>query len=88
MRTYEIEQYEIHTSKYLVKANSEAEAIVMQLEGQGDCIDNSLEFIEVADACGLPVADFPELAEALRKLNVPIELVIPSIRNIEMIDDD
>jgi hypothetical protein len=88
MKTYEVEQYEIHTSKYRVKADSEAEAIAKQLDGEGDCIDNSLEFIEIADACGLPVADYPELAAALRALNIPVDSVIPSIRSIEMIDDE
>jgi hypothetical protein len=88
MKTFEIEQYEIHTSKYRVKAATEAEAIAKQLDGESDCMDNSLEYIEPADACGLPVADFPELAAALRTLNVPVDSVIPSIRAIEEIDDD
>jgi hypothetical protein len=51
-------------------------------------VDNSLEYIETADLCGLPAEDFPELAAALRKLNIPMDTVIPSIRNIEEIDAD
>lgn len=88
MPIYEIEQYEIHTSKFRVKANSEAEAIAKHLDGEGDFVDNSLEYIEPADACGLPADEYPELADALRKLNVPVGTVIPSIRAIELIDDE
>lgn len=88
MPIYEIEQYEIHTSKFQVQAASEVEAIAKQLDGEGEFVDNSLEYIEPADACGMPAGEFPELAAALRKLNVPVESVIPSIRAIELIDDD
>jgi hypothetical protein len=30
----------------------------------------------------------PELAAALLKLDVPVDSVIPSIRSVELIDDD
>lgn len=84
MPVYEIEQYELHISKYRVEANSEAEAIVKLLDGEADPMDDSLEYIEVADGFGMPVDENRELAEQLHELGVPVgEHVIPSIRSIE-----
>lgn len=53
MPTYEIEQYEICLTKYRVEASSEAEAIAMLLDGEADAIDNSHEYVEIAEDCGL-----------------------------------
>ena len=87
MPMYEIEQYELHTSKYRVEANSEAEAIVKLLDGEADLVDNSLEYIEVADDFGMPVDENRDLAEQLHELGVPIdEHVVPSIRSIEEVE--
>ena len=82
--TYEIEQYELHTMKYRVEAASEAEAIAKLFDGEEEAVDNSLEYIEVADNFGLPADEYPELANALRDLGVSVgDAVIPSIRSIE-----
>ena len=87
MPTFEIEQYELHVMKYRVQAENEAHAIVRLLDGEADAVDNGLEYIEVADDCGLPVDEYRELADQLTALGVPVgEHVIPSIRNIEEID--
>lgn len=84
MPTFEIEQYELHAMKYRIEANSEAEAIVKLLDGKADPVEQSQEYIEVADDYGMPVDEFPELAKALRDLNVRVrEDIIPSIRSIE-----
>ena len=84
--TYEIEQYELHTSKYRVEACSAAEAIELLFAGGGILIDNSLEFIEVADDFGLCVDDELELCEELRALGLSVKGgVIPSIREINEI---
>jgi len=80
MPTYEIEQYELHTTKYQVEADSEAEAIARLLDGEADPVDNSQEYIEVA---GLPVNENRKLADQLRKLGVSIGDIIPSVRSIE-----
>ncbi len=86
MRTYLIEQYELHAMKYRVEANSEAEAIVMLLEGEAEPVGQSQEYIEVAEDHGLPVDQFPALAKALRDLDVSVgESIIPSIRSIQPI---
>jgi len=83
---YEIEQYELHTMKYRVEANSEAEAITKLLNGEADAVEGSLEFIEVAEDLGLPTDEYRDLAETLRALDVSVEDVIPSIRGIEKVD--
>jgi len=86
MREYQIEQYELHTCKYRVRATSEAEAIVKLYEGQGEMVDDSMEFIQTADDYGLPVDENPELVAAVQKLGLcHDDDVIPSIRSIEEI---
>ena len=87
MPVYEIEQYELHSCKYRVEANSEAEAIAKLLYGEADPVDDSLEYVEVADDFGLSVDENRDLAEQLHKLGVPVsEHVIPSIRSIEEVE--
>ena len=84
MPTYEIEQYELHTSKYRVEANSTGDAIAKLFAGEGEPVDQSLEFIEVADDYGLPADEFPELVQELTKFGVAgVGDVIPSIRSID-----
>jgi type III secretion system FlhB-like substrate exporter len=87
MPTYEIEQYELHTMKYRVEAEDEAHAIAKLLNGEADPMDNSLEYIEVADDYGLPVDENRDLVDQLRSLGVGIDDdIIPSIRNIEQVE--
>ena len=87
MPMYEIERYELHTSKYRVEANGEAEAIVKMLDGEADPMDDSLEYIEVADDFGIPVDENRDLADQVHELGVPIdEHVIPSIRSVEEVE--
>ena len=85
MPTFEIEQYELHTMKYRVETNSEAEAIKRLFDGDGEAVDNGLEYIEVAEDLGLPAEEHRELADDLRKLGVSVgEHVIASIRSVEV----
>ena len=65
MPIYEIEQYELHTERYRVEAESEADAIAKLFQGEADPINNSLEYIEVADAYGMPVEQNHDLADQL-----------------------
>ena len=82
--TYEIEQYELHAMKYRVEATSEAEAIAKLFQGEAKPVCQSMDYIEVTEDFGLPTDEYPELAEALRKLGVSVgDTVIPSIRSIE-----
>jgi hypothetical protein len=83
MPTFEIEQYELHVQRYRLEGADEAEAVVKLLDGEAEPIDNTLEFIEIAEDFGLPVDEHRQLAEKLRSLGVPVdEHVIPSIRSV------
>ena len=85
MPTFEIEQYELHTQTYRVEASSEAEAIKKLLDGEADPVDDSTEYIEVAEDFGLPAEEHRELADQLRNLGVSVgEHVIESIRSVEV----
>lgn len=86
MPMFEIEQYEICTTKYQIEATSEAEAIAKLLDGGADAVDNSHEYIETAEDCGLPAEEHQQLAAELRTLGVPVDEIIPSIRSVEEVD--
>jgi len=87
MPVFEIEQYEIHSMTYRVEADDAADAIVKLLDGEADQVDNSQEYIELADERGLLIADHPELADKLRTLGVPVDdRIIPSIRCVSVIE--
>jgi hypothetical protein len=85
MPTYEIEQYELHTVKYRVEADNEADAIVKLLDGEAEPVDQSQEFVEVADDYGLPADEYRDMADAIRSQGVPVDAVIPSIRSIAIL---
>jgi hypothetical protein len=84
MPMFEIEQYELHVSKYRVAADNRAEAIAKLFAGEVDSVEQSQEFIEVADEYGLSAEEFPELVQELKNLGVKgIKGVIPSVRGVE-----
>ena len=83
MPTFEIEQYELHTSKFRGEANSEGEALAKLFAGEADPVDQSQEFIEVADDYGLPSDEYPDPVQELARLGVSgIRDVIRSVRSI------
>lgn len=82
MPQFEIEQYELHIMKYQIEAKDEAEAIARVLDGETEPVDNSLEFVEVAQDIGLSAEEHGELAKELRKRGVPVDEAIPSIRSV------
>lgn len=86
MPTYEIEQYELHVQKYRVEAADEADAIAKLFQGEADAIDNSLEYVEVADEYGMPVDQNQTLVDQLHKLGIATDTIIPSIRTIEKVE--
>ena len=87
MPTFEIEQYETHAMKYRVEADNQAEAIAKLFAGEADPVDNSLEFIEVAEDFGLPVDENRDLAKQLRKRGIAVgDEIIGSIRSIEEVE--
>ena len=87
MPLFEIQQYELHATTYRVEAKDEAHAIARLFNGEADLVDNSLEYIEVADDYGEPVDQNRELAEQLRNLGIAIgDDIIPSIRAITRVE--
>jgi hypothetical protein len=87
MPKYEIEQYEIHVAKYRIEGRTEAEAIHNLFDGENEPVDDSLEYVEVAEDIGFPVDENRELAEEWRALGVSVgDDVIPSIRSIQQVE--
>ena len=72
MPLFEIEQYELHSTTYRVRADDEAEAIAKVLKGNATMVSNSQELIEVCDDRGLPVEQHQDLAS--RRLKAVIQL--------------
>lgn len=87
MPLYEIEQYELHLMKFHVEADSPAQAIECLFRGELEALDNSMEFVEIADDYGMPAEENRELAEQLRDLDIDVDEVIPSIRSITEIEN-
>jgi hypothetical protein len=84
MPNYEIELFELYVSKYRIEADSEAGAIVKLYAGEGEAVDNSPEYVQVADDYGMPTDENPELVKALEERGVSVgENFISSIRSIE-----
>jgi hypothetical protein len=88
MPIYRIEQYELHCQAYNVTADDEADAIAKLFLGEGDPIDNSLEFVNVADDHGMLVSENQDLADQLfdRGTINGNDEIIPSIRCIEQVE--
>jgi hypothetical protein len=86
VRTYSIEQYELHSQKYRVEATSEAEAIAKIYAGEGEAVIGTLEYIEVAHDYGMPTEEHPEIVKALEERGVDVDdAIIESIRSIEVV---
>jgi hypothetical protein len=88
MPRYEVEQYELHVITYRVEADDEADAIAKLFLGEGDPVDKSLEFVEIADDCGMPVDENRDLADRLRDRGIVKgnDAIIPSIRSIRPVE--
>ena len=87
MKTFIIEQYEIHSQQYSVEAENVEQALE-KLQSM-DCllIDNTLEFIEIPEDAGVSMEEihelFPEVVENNRKLTYEVDDYLSSIRSIE-----
>lgn len=88
MAVFEVEQYELHSCKYRIEAATAAEAISKVFEGTETMVDNSDDYIEVAEDWGMPTAEHQDIADELRKLGqLHIRSIIPSIRSVEKVED-
>lgn len=88
MPKYEIEQLEVYVRKYTVEAEDETEAIIKLFDGEALPVENSLELADVCDDRGLPVDEYPQLAEELCEASIMSadQTVIPSIRSIRQVE--
>ena len=87
MPLYEIEQYELHVQQYRIEADSEADAIGRLLMGEGEPVDDSLEFVNIVDDLGMSLTEDQELASQLFDLGVihSGDEIIGSIRSIKQV---
>jgi hypothetical protein len=73
-----------NVSKYRVTADDRAEAIAKLFAGEAHPVEQSQEFVEVAEKYGLAAEEFLELVQELKRLDLPgIKDVIPSVRGVE-----
>ena len=88
MPTFEIEQYELHVTKFTVEGDDPADAIAKLFLGQGEPVDNSTELVEVADEYGMSLDDNRDLADRLfdRGILKTEDTIIPSIRSITQVE--
>jgi len=88
MPLYEIEQYELHVMKYRLVADSEADAIARLLMGEGEPVDNSLKFANIADDEGMSILENPDLSSQLFDQGVVKsgDTIIGSIRSIKQVE--
>lgn len=85
MAVFQIEQYELPTQTYVAEADNEAEAISKLLNGEGEPLDGTLEFIQITEDRGLRLSSLGELSDELRAGNIPVcDGFVPSIRAISL----
>ena len=84
MPKYYVEQYELYYSTYAVEADSAAKAVEAQLNGEGELVDDSNEYLEAAEMYGT----YPKnLCEGVEHLVNVCEFV-PGIRQVYAAGDD
>jgi hypothetical protein len=86
MPKFIIEQYELHSQKYEVEAPTRAEAVIALFDGEGEILDGSLEYIEVAtDYWGPDLLEEEELDVIGKALHNVVwdHMAVESIRDIE-----
>ncbi len=87
MPVYEIERYELHAMRYRVESATPAEAVVKLFASEAEPVEQSQDFIDVAEDFGLPAAEHRGLADDLRTLGVSVGKAIPSIRSCEQVGE-
>ena len=90
MPTYEIEQYELWSSKFRVQAANRGEAIAKLLCEGGEAVDDSSQLIEVCDDRGMLQVEHADLVAELEAAGCELsdDAIIPSIRDVEEAQDD
>ena len=89
MPEYEIEQYELYIQKNIVEAEDETEAIAKLMGGEGDPVNEGLEFIAVAEDVGMPAENYPDLVRGLEEeWDCRLDVVISGIRSIRKLETE
>jgi hypothetical protein len=90
MPLYEIEQYELYTQGYLVRAGSEADALERFFRGEGKQNLTSIEYAGVLNSSGLSLTERPDLASDLMDRGVikSDDIIIPSIRSVREVGEE
>jgi hypothetical protein len=90
MPTYEIVQIELYTQGYLVKGDSEADALERFFRGEGKQDLTSIEFAGMANDYGLSLTEWPDLASELLDRGVikSDDTFVPSIRSIREVGEE
>ena len=94
-KLFEIEVYELHSSKYTVEAENIHEAIEAHQNGESEPVDESTEYIESADEYGREIdqnsfdCSKKDIAELRRELGVNNaardKVFIPGIRGVQKV---
>jgi hypothetical protein len=88
-KEFEVELYELHASKTLVHAKDKAEAILKAVQGEGDPMDDTCEYIEMADGYGMKANDptlgltKEEIDKLTKELGIKPGDSIPHLRQID-----
>jgi hypothetical protein len=88
-KEFEVELYELHSAKVRVHAKDKAEAILRALEAKSEPVDDSGEYIEMADGYGVFANDAglaltkEELAKVTKELGIKPCESIPAVRQVE-----
>lgn len=88
MPVYEIEVYELHSSKWRVKADTPELAVASYLRNDGVMVDNSQEFIETSDNSA-PIEEMTIPLDPGKLESAGVELDdgrVSGIRDIEEVD--
>ena len=90
MPLYEIEQLELYAQGYLVRADSEADALERFFHGEGKQNLTSIEFAGMANNYGLSLTERPDLASELMDRGVinGDDTFVPSISSIRQVVDE
>jgi len=85
MPIFEIEQYEVCTSKVRVEAQDKTEAIKKFFDNDCDPVDDSTEFIEMDETRGMSKEVADELEINTTDIAHAEDWGVPTIRGIEVV---
>jgi len=87
-KEFVVEVYELHAEKHAVMAEDRIDAIERINAGEGDIVDNSLEYIETASDYGISIEEMAFSDEEIERMekNGAADFnggYVPGIRSVE-----